>query len=344
MWIQNYDPLENWPLSTLLAAVPVLVLLGLLASGRASAWGAALVGLGAAMGAAVGVFGMPIGLAVAAAGHGVVFAAFRIVWLIVAAVFLYDIAVATGQFDVMKASIARLSGDRRIQAVLVAFSFGAFSGGDGGVRGSGGDLGGLSWWDLGFKPFQAALLCLIANTAPVAWGAIGTPLQTLAGVTGLDVEALSMTSGRILPPLSLILPFWLVRSMVPWRATFAVWPALLAIGGTFAVDAVRLVELRRLPPGRPRLVDRQPARGRPRSSRSGNPGKNGGSSTTEKENRFEGSRRDSPLGPSLKAGTVRSSLDAVHLAHLDRLDLGSAAGQEARMDAATSKKWANPPA
>jgi len=233
LWIQNYDPMGNWPLSTLMAAVPVLVLLGLLASGRASAWGAALAGLGSAMVMAVGVFGMPISLALAAAGHGMIFAIFRIVWLIVAAVFLYDIAVATGQFDVMKASIARLSGDRRIQAVLIAFSFGAFLEGTAGF-GAPVAISAAFLVGLGFKPFQAALLCLIANTAPVAWGAIGTPLRTLAEVTGLDVEALSMTSGRILPPLSLILPFWLVRSMVPWRATVAVWPALLAIGGTFA--------------------------------------------------------------------------------------------------------------
>jgi len=233
VWTQNYDPLGSWPLSTLVAAVPVLVLLGLLASGRASAWQAALAGLVAAMGAAVGVFGMPAGLAVAAAGHGVIFAAFRIVWLIVAAVFLYDIAVATGQFDVMKASIARLSGDRRLQAVLVAFSFGAFLEGAAGF-GAPVAISAAFLVGLGFKSFQAALLCLIANTAPVAWGAIGTPIRTLAGVTGLDVEALSATSGRILPPLSLILPFWLVRAMVPWRETLAVWPALLAIGGAFA--------------------------------------------------------------------------------------------------------------
>jgi lactate permease len=233
VWIQNYDPLGSWPLSTLVAAVPVLVLLGLLASGRASAWGAALAGLVAAMGAAIGVFKMPADLAFAAAGHGLIFAAFRIVWLIVAAVFLYDIAVATGEFDVMKTSIARLSGDRRVQAVLVAFSFGAFLEGAAGF-GAPVAISAAFLVGLGFRPFQAALLCLIANTAPVAWGAIGTPIRTLAGVTGLDVEALSMTSGRILPPLALILPFWLVRSMVSWRQTLAVWPALLAVGGAFA--------------------------------------------------------------------------------------------------------------
>ena len=162
-----------------------------------------------------------------------VFALFRIVWLIVAAVFLYDIAVATGQFDVMKASIARLSGDRRLQAVLVAFSFGAFIEGAAGF-GAPVAISAAFLVGLGFEPFQAALLCLIANTAPVAWGAIGTPIRTLSTVTGLDVEALSATSGRILPFLSLLIPFWLVRTMVGWRETLAVWPALLTIGGTFA--------------------------------------------------------------------------------------------------------------
>ncbi len=233
MWIQNYDPFGLWPLSTLVASIPVLVLLGLIASGRATAWVAATAGLAAALVAAIGPFGMPVTLAVAAAGHGVVFALFRIVWLIVAAVFLYDLAVRTGQFEIMKASIARLSGDRRIQAVLVAFSFGAFLEGSAGF-GAPVAISAAFLVGLGFRPFQAALLCLIANTAPVAWGAIGTPIRTLAGVTGLDVEALSATSGRILPPMALILPFWIVRAMCPWRATLAVWPALLAVGGSFA--------------------------------------------------------------------------------------------------------------
>jgi lactate permease len=219
--------------STLVAALPVVVLLGLLASGKANAWQSALAGLLTALTAAIGVFRMPAPLALASVAFGMNFAIFRIVWLIVAAVFLYDIAVATGQFDVMKASIAQLSGDRRLQAVLIAFSFGAFIEGAAGfgapVAISAAFLAGL-----GFKPFQAALLCLIANTAPVAWGAIGTPIRTLANVTGLDVEALSATSGRILPLMSLILPFWLVRTMVTWRETFAVWPALLVMGGAFA--------------------------------------------------------------------------------------------------------------
>jgi lactate permease len=233
VWTQQYDPLGSWPVSTAMAALPVLVLLGLLASGRASAWQAAVAGLLTAAAVASGVFGMPVVLVLASAGVGVVFAAFRIIWLIVAAVFLYDLAVQTGQFDVMKASIARLSGDRRLQAVLVAFSFGAFIEGAAGF-GAPVAISAAFLVGLGFRPFQAALLCLIANTAPVAWGAIGTPILTLSKVTGLDVNALSATSGRILPPLSLIIPFWLVRTMTGWRETFAVWPALLAVGGTFA--------------------------------------------------------------------------------------------------------------
>jgi lactate permease len=233
IWTQQYDPLGDWRLSALAAAVPVVLLLGLLVSGRANAWQAALAGLAAALAMAVGVFRMPPGMAAAAAGVGVVFALFRIVWLIVAAVFLYDIAVATGQFEVMKASIARLSADRRIQAVLVAFSFGAFVEGAAGF-GAPVAISAAFLVGLGFRPFQAALLCLIANTAPVAWGAIGTPIKTLGGVTGLEVEALSVMAGRILPPLSLVIPAWLVCTLAGWRATLEIWPALLVIGGAFA--------------------------------------------------------------------------------------------------------------
>ena len=234
IWTQQYDPFGYWPGSTFVAALPVLVLLGLLLSERVNAWQAALAGLLTAGVVAVAASsGCPPTWCWPAREWASVFALFRIVWLIVAAVFLYDIAVATGQFDVMKASIARLSGDRRLQAVLVAFSFGAFIEGAAGF-GAPVAISAAFLVGLGFEPFQAALLCLIANTAPVAWGAIGTPIRTLSTVTGLDVEALSATSGRILPFLSLLIPFWLVRTMVGWRETFAVWPALLTIGGTFA--------------------------------------------------------------------------------------------------------------
>ena len=161
---------------------------------------------------ALAVFGMPAPMVLASVAVGVVFALFRIVWLIVAAVFLYDIAVETGQFEVMKASVARLSADRRLQAVLVAFCFGAFIEGAAGF-GAPVAISAAFLVGLGFQPFQAALLCLIANTAPVAWGGIGIPILTLSTVTGLDVKALSATSGRILPILSLVIPFWLVATL-----------------------------------------------------------------------------------------------------------------------------------
>jgi lactate permease len=233
VWTQNYDPLGSWPSSTAAAALPVLVLLGLLASGRVSTGRSAMAGLATACTVAALVFGMPARMVAASAVVGIVFAAFRIVWLILAAVFLYDIAVTTGQFQVMKESVARLSADRRLQAVLVAFSFGAFIEGAAGF-GAPVAISAAFLVGLGFRPFQAALLCLIANTAPVAWGGIGTPLRTLSAVTELDVEALSATSGRILPFLSVLIPFWLVRSMTGWRNTLAVWVPLLVIGGTFA--------------------------------------------------------------------------------------------------------------
>ncbi len=233
MWTQNYDPAGNWLLSTALAALPVVVLLGLLASGRASAAKAALAGLLTASLVAWAIFGMPVSMLVSSALVGVVFAVFRIVWLIVAAVFLYDITVSTGQFRIMGASIARLSADRRLQAVLVAFCFGAFIEGAAGF-GAPVAITAAFLVGLGFHPFQAALLCLIANTAPVAWGGIGTPLLTLSKVTGLDVHALSATSGRILPFMSLLIPFWLVRTMTSWRETIGLWFPLAIIGGTFA--------------------------------------------------------------------------------------------------------------
>ncbi|MGP0069062.1 MAG: L-lactate permease [Isosphaeraceae bacterium] len=233
MWIQRYDPMYNWAISTLVSALPVLVLLGLLASGRASAWKAALAGLITASLVALGVFWMPVSMVVSSVAVGVAFALFRIVWLIVAAVFLYDITVATGQFEIMKASIARLSADRRLQVVLVAFCFGALIEGAAGF-GAPVAISAAFLVGLGFPPFQAALLCLIANTAPVAWGGIGIPILTLSRVTELDVQALSATSGRILPILSLVIPFWLVATMTGWRKTWEVRVPLLVIGGTFA--------------------------------------------------------------------------------------------------------------
>ncbi|MFM1802331.1 MAG: hypothetical protein RJA81_1683, partial [Planctomycetota bacterium] len=211
-WIQNYNPTGAWGLSTLIASLPLVILLGLLITGKANAWQAAWAGLITAVLVATTAFGMPADLAIRATLVGSVFALFRIVWLITGAVFLYDIAVETGQFEVMKRSIANLSGDRRIQAVLVAFAFGAFIEGAAGF-GAPVAISAAFLVGLGFKPFQAAVLCLVANTAPVAWGGLGTPIRTLGAVTGLDVEAISTVSGRILPPVSFIIPIWLVAMM-----------------------------------------------------------------------------------------------------------------------------------
>ena len=233
VWIQQYDPTGNWILSTAIAALPLVVLLGLLITGKANAWQSAWAGLFTAAIVSTSVFEMPLELVARATAVGVVFSLFRIIWLITGAVFLYDIAVETGQFEVMKASIAGLSGDRRIQAVLVAFSFGAFIEGAAGF-GAPVAISAAFLVGLGFKPFQSAILCLVANTAPVAWGGLGTPIRTLAAVTSLDVEAISAVSGRILPPVSLIIPFWLVTMMCGFRGAWGVAPALAVIGGVFA--------------------------------------------------------------------------------------------------------------
>jgi len=233
-WHQNYDPLGSWLLSTLVAALPVLTLFFVLIVLRKRVWVAALAGMLMAIALAMAVFRMPPVLVSTACLHGVIFGLLRIAWIIVASVFLYHIAVETGQFQVMKESIAALSSDKRLQLILIAFCFGAFLEGTGG-GGAPVAIAGSFLIGLGFDPFQAATLCLLANTAPVAWGGVGTPIRVLAEVTGLSEHALSAMTGRILPPLSAILPLWLVRSMVGWRATLAVWPALAVSGLSFAL-------------------------------------------------------------------------------------------------------------
>ena len=233
IWIQQYDPTGYWVISTAIAALPLVVLLGLLITGKANAWQSAWAGLITAAIVATTIFQMPLELAARATAVGAVFSLFRIIWLIAGAVFLYNIAVETGQFEVMKTSIAGLSGDRRIQAVLVAFSFGAFIEGAAGF-GAPVAISAAFLVGLGFKPFQAAVLCLVANTAPVAWGGLGTPIRTLGAVTSLNVEAISAISGRILPPVSLIIPIWLVAMMSGTRGALGIAPALAVIGGVFA--------------------------------------------------------------------------------------------------------------
>ncbi len=232
-WRQLYDPFGNAFLSTAVSALPVLTLFFVLVVLKKRVWVAALSGLLVAVALAALVFGMPAVLVATAAGHGVIFGAMRIAWIVVASIFLYNIASTTGQFQVMKDSIAGLSSDKRLQLVLIAFCFGAFLEGTGG-GGAPVAIAGSFLIGLGFNPFQSATLCLIANTAPVAWGGVGNPIRVLAGVTGLPEMEFSAMAGRILPPLSFILPFWLVRSMVGWRETWQVWPALFVSGLSFA--------------------------------------------------------------------------------------------------------------
>src|SRR6476619_2592600 len=232
-WSQLYDPCANRLWSTAVSSLPVVTLFFVLVALKKRVWVSALSGFDVAVTLALFVFGMPAVLVGTAAVHGVLFGLMRIAWIVVGSIFLYNVACETGQFDVMKESIAGLSSDKRLQLVLIAFCFGAFLEGAGG-GGAPVAIAGSFLIGLGFNPFQAATLCLVANTAPVAWGGVGNPIRTLAGVTGLPEAEFSAMAGRILPPLSLILPLWLVRSMVGWRETLQVWPALLVSGASFA--------------------------------------------------------------------------------------------------------------
>src|SRR5205814_10403964 len=232
-WTQVYDPLNNWVLSTLVAALPILVLFGLLAGLRVKPHWCAIAGAATAVLVAVLVFGMPASLAGMSFLYGVGFGVLKIAWIVLAAVYLYDITVFTGQFEIMKESVAGITADRRLQLLLVAFCFGAFIAGAAGF-GAPVAIAGAFMIGLGFKPFHAASLNLIANTAPVAWGSIGTPLHTLALVSALPESDLNAMLGRILPFTAVIVPFWLVRAMVGWRETFEVLPAILVVGLSFA--------------------------------------------------------------------------------------------------------------
>lgn len=233
-WTQIYDPLGSPVLSALVAVLPVVILLGLLAIWQVRAHTAALAGLLAAGGIAIFVYGMPASLAGMAALYGAAFGLFPIGWIILNAIFIYQLSVESGQFALLQKQIAGISGDRRIQALLIAFSFGAFIEGAAGF-GAPVAITGALMIGLGFKPLEAAKLALIGNTAPVAFGALGSPLIALARMTNLELDALSAMVGRQLPVFSLIVPFWLVAAQVGWRGMLGVWPACLVTGLSFAV-------------------------------------------------------------------------------------------------------------
>ncbi len=235
IYTQNYSPLPYSFLSVLVAALPVLVLFYFLVVKRALASAAALWGALTAFLTATLVYHMPAVKASMAFVNGALFGLFPICLTVVSAMFLYNMTVATGRFEQIKNSVAGLSPDHRLQGVLIAFCFGAFLEGAAG-GGTPVAICAAMLVGLGFRPFLAAGICLIANTSPVAYGGFGTPIITLASVTGIDVQQLSHMAGNQLPFLSFVIPFWLVKCMCSWKQTFEALPAIIVAGGSFAVS------------------------------------------------------------------------------------------------------------
>jgi lactate permease len=234
VWSQIYDPLNNVSLSTIVAAAPVVVLLGALGIFRMRAHVAALLGLAIALAAAVFVFGMPAAMAGKTALLGAAFGLLPIGWIILNIIYLYRLTERLGLFRILQDSIAGITDDRRLQLLLIAFCFGAFFEGAAGF-GTPVAVTGAILIGLGFSPLAASGLSLIANTAPVAYGALGSPVLALAAVTGLPLLDLSAMIGRQLPIFSVVVPFWLILAFCGWRGTLQIWPAILVAGVSFAV-------------------------------------------------------------------------------------------------------------
>jgi lactate permease len=234
MWSQVYDPLHNIVFSALLAAVPVVVLLGALGFLHLKAHLAALLGLAASLLIAVLEFGMPVQMALMSAVNGAAYGLLPIGWIILNVIFLYQLTLQKGHFKVLQTSIANVTEDRRLQLLLIAFAFGAFFEGAAGF-GTPVAVTGAILIGIGFSPLAASGLCLIANTAPVAFGAIGTPVIALSAVTGLDLLQLSKQIGHQLPFFSLIIPFWLIWAFAGFRGMIQIWPAILVTGVFFAL-------------------------------------------------------------------------------------------------------------
>jgi lactate permease len=234
VWQQHYNPLGSLVLSTVVAAAPVAALLSAIGLWRVRIHLAAMGALALAWVIAVAVYGMPCKAATAAAFFGVAYGLFPIGWIILNLIFLYELTVRTGSFAVLRGSLAALAPDPRVQVILIAFSFGAFFEGAAGF-GTPVAISSAILIQLGFRPLMASGLSLIANTAPVAFGALGTPVIALSGVTGIDVGKLSAMIGKQLPPFSLLIPFWVVWAMTGVRGMIEVWPAALVAGVFFAV-------------------------------------------------------------------------------------------------------------
>src|ERR1700726_841464 len=234
MWNQIYNPLGNAALSTVAAAIPVVTLLVLIASGKVKAHIAAVIALVVANVITIFVFTMPAGMSIRASLLGVVVGFFPIGWIVLNVIFLYRITVETGRFELLQRAIGGVTTDRRLQLLLIAFSFGAFFEGASGF-GTPVAVTGAILIVLGFSPLAASGLSLIANTAPVAYGALGTPIAGLASVTGIDPFLLGAMVGRQLPFFSLIVPFWVVWAFAGWKGMKDVWPAILVTGVSFAI-------------------------------------------------------------------------------------------------------------
>src|SRR5215813_4030616 len=234
MWNQVYNPFSNEVLSTLVAAIPVVTLLVLIASGKVKAHFAAVIALVVAIFIAVAAFTMPAGMAIRAGILGLVTGFFPIGWIVLNVIFLYRLTVEKGIFVTLQQTIAGVTADRRLQLLLIAFSFGAFFEGASGF-GTPVAITGAILIGLGFSPLAASGLSLIANTAPVAYGALGTPIQGLASVTGLDPYVLGAMVGRQLPFFSVLVPFWVVWAFSGWKGMKDIWPAILVTGISFAI-------------------------------------------------------------------------------------------------------------
>ena len=234
MWNQVYDPFGSTVLSTIAAALPVVTLLVLIASNKVKAHIAAVIALIVANIVAIAIFTMPAGMSLRATVLGAVTGFFPIGWIVLNVIFLYRLTVEKGAFEILQTTIGGVTADRRLQLLLIAFSFGAFFEGASGF-GTPVAVTGAILIGLGFSPLAASGLSLIANTAPVAYGALGTPIAGLASVTGLDPYLLGAMVGRQLPFFSLIVPFWLVWAFAGWRGMMEIWPAILVTGVSFAI-------------------------------------------------------------------------------------------------------------
>jgi len=233
-WVQSYDPMGNIVLSAIIAGIPLYLLLYLLGIRRTPGHIAAAAGTITAALVAIFVWGMPAGLAVNSILCGAAFGVFPIVWIVVTAIWVYNMTVESGEFEIIKNSLASITEDRRLQALFVAFAFGSFIEGTAGF-GTPVAITAAMLVGLGFNPIYAAGICLIANTAPVAFGGIGIPIIVAANVSQLDIMHISQIVGRQLPFLSIIVPLWLAVTMSGWKRSMEVFPALLVAGGCFAV-------------------------------------------------------------------------------------------------------------